>query len=462
MQLVTLAFVILLAQIGNPGGQYPYPPGQYPGGQYPGGVGIPMPRRSKKTTSTSDSKKDSVNSSTVSGVVQKIEDKSMDVQAEDSRIITFTLTDQTAMPKDLKVGYTVDVTARQDDKGNFIADTIKVTKKDSGEGSSAAQSSDSDAAPESASTRLKGPKYDADDNGPPQLKRGKPAPRPTRQSDEDTQITENTTKPADSAPPAATTTTEDSPTLSLAHPTARRVVTRPAPLDPRDALVMQARDEAANFLEGLPNYVCNENTTRYVSEGHVTDWHAIDVVTLELVYVGGKEDYRNIQINGKPVKGRVEDTGAWSTGEFGTILLDLFSPATAAKFKFVREASLSGFNTSLYDFSVEREHSHWHVQFAAQSIFPSYKGSIWVDKKTARVVRIEMQATNIPAEFPEDAVETAVDYGYISLGTPDKFFLPTHAEILSCERGANACGRNVIEFRNYHKFTGESTIIFDK
>jgi hypothetical protein len=44
----------------------------------------------------------------------------------------------------------------------------------------------------------------------------------------------------------------------------------------------------------------------------------------------------------------------------------------------------------------------------------------------------------------------------------EKFFLPTQAEILSCERGANVCGRNVIEFRNYHRFTGETKIIFDK
>jgi len=33
-------------------------------------------------------------------------------------------------------------------------------------------------------------------------------------------------------------------------------------------------------------------------------------------------------------------------------------------------------------------------------------------------------------------------------------------EILSCERGSNQCSRNVIDFRNYHKYSGESTITF--
>jgi hypothetical protein len=36
------------------------------------------------------------------------------------------------------------------------------------------------------------------------------------------------------------------------------------------------------------------------------------------------------------------------------------------------------------------------------------------------------------------------------------------AEVLSCDRGSNVCDRNVIEFRNYHKFTGESVIKFNQ
>ena len=47
-------------------------------------------------------------------------------------------------------------------------------------------------------------------------------------------------------------------------------------------------------------------------------------------------------------------------------------------------------------------------------------------------------------------------------GQPDKFLLPVHAEALSCWRNSNECQRNVIEFRNYHKFEGESIIKFDQ
>jgi len=58
-------------------------------------------------------------------------------------------------------------------------------------------------------------------------------------------------------------------------------------------------------------------------------------------------------------------------------------------------------------------------------------------------------------------VESATDYQYIRIGER-QFLLPVHAETLSCERGTSICSHNVIDFRNYHKYTGEATIEFGK
>jgi hypothetical protein len=115
----------------------------------------------------------------------------------------------------------------------------------------------------------------------------------------------------------------------------------------------------------------------------------------------------------------------------------------------------------MYDFEVEQPHSHWHVWMPSQSMFPAYHGSIWIDKETGRVLRIEMQGYHMPEEFPLDKVESATDYQYIRIGE-NQFLLPVHAETLSCERGTSVCSHNVIDFRNYHKYTGEATIEFGK
>ena len=70
-----------------------------------------------------------------------------------------------------------------------------------------------------------------------------------------------------------------------------------------------------------------------------------------------------------------------------------------------------------------------------------------------------MQADNVPKDFPMDATEWSVDYDTVHLGTAN-FLLPTHAESLSCQRGSTICTKNTVEFRDYHKYSGESTVTF--
>jgi hypothetical protein len=101
------------------------------------------------------------------------------------------------------------------------------------------------------------------------------------------------------------------------------------------------------------------------------------------------------------------------------------------------------------------------VEAPSQLYYPSFKGAIWVDQQTFRVLRIEQSARNIPILFPFDTVETATDYDYVRLSTPTEYVLPVDAEVLSCVRGTSNCARNRIEFRNYRKFGAETSITFD-
>ena len=210
--------------------------------------------------------------------------------------------------------------------------------------------------------------------------------------------------------------------------------------------------------------MCQQFTTRYIrGGGGERGWRALDVVSANVVYENNKESYRNIMINGKPAKKSMEELpGSWSTGEFGTTLRSLLSRRTAADFRFRKESTVAGLNTRVYDYKVERLRSDWRIQLGSQAIIPGYSGRVWIDTKDARVLRIEMQADNIPEEFPLDKVEAANDYGFVRLGGVVDYLLPTHAENLSCQRGTDICSRKSIDFRNYHKYSGESTIVFDK
>jgi hypothetical protein len=228
-----------------------------------------------------------------------------------------------------------------------------------------------------------------------------------------------------------------------------------------EPLIRRAADAAMEFTETLPSYVCTELVTRTQSESTPANFQPIDVVSMEVLYTDGREDYRNIQINGKKIVKKIEETGgAWSTGEFGTVLVDLFSPATGATFHYRRDSRAGGIMAKMYDFEVAREGSHWNIHATSQTYIPAYVGSVWIDPATSRVLRIEMEGKGFPGEFPLDHVESATDYQYIRLGDAKQYLLPVHAETLSCQRNSSFCQRNVIDFRNYHKYTGESTVTF--
>jgi hypothetical protein len=225
-------------------------------------------------------------------------------------------------------------------------------------------------------------------------------------------------------------------------------------------LIDKTKDWAMTFTNGLPNYICDQLTTRYIEQSRSAGWEPLDIITAKVVYEDGKEDYRDITVGGKKTnKGMMELGGSTSTGEFASTLRSLFSEPTAAEFKLYESTSVDGTAASIYDFKVALKNSDWTIQIGGQMMRPAYSGSVWIEKSTGEVRRIEMQADNIPHDFPLDSIQMAVDYDKIRLGTAE-FLLPVHSENLACQRGSPICTKNAIDFRDYHKFTGESTIDF--
>jgi len=282
-------------------------------------------------------------------------------------------------------------------------------------------------------------------------------------------------QPAQSAsapPPATQSQPQSAPACSNAPPILKRgkqpdlppcpdpplAASAPAPADsirtrslsPSEALIERARGAAFEFSENLPNFICREVMARYRQRGR--EETPLDVVSAEIIYDHGKESYRNVKINDRPTDTSLEEiSGSWSTGEFASTLLSLFSADTNARFRSGGASSISGFSAQVYDFEVPKGNSRWTVHVDSQTLVPAYGGSLWVDPSTARVLRIEMQARNIPSDFPMDTIESAVDYSYVSIGGKS-YVLPVHAESLGCPTGAGDCSHNLIDFRNYHEF----------
>lgn len=229
--------------------------------------------------------------------------------------------------------------------------------------------------------------------------------------------------------------------------------TAPGPSAP---LIERARYAAFQFSQKLPNFICQEYIARYAQRGE--DKRPLDIVQADVVYSNGEESYHNVRVGGRPTnKGMMDMEGSRSTGEFATMLLNLFAPATNTQFRSGGRKVISGSIAEVYDFQVLQENSHWEVKAESQSMRPGYKGAVWIDPATARVLRIEMEATDIPPDFPMDRIESAVDYAFTTIAG-NSSLLPVHAESLGCQRSSPDCSHNVIDFRNYHQFKADVKI----
>lgn len=450
---------------------YPYPPGQYPGnmpqGQIPGG----LHRGKKKQTNQATEPTIAADGLTVSN-----DGKKLLVATQDGRVLTMSITPETKFtrsdndidPAKIIPRTTVHVEAAEDDdafltavKVNLLKDTPAPPRPALAQahpGAARPMSSNDDQPEEEMAqpTILKNPVSVPDR---PVLHHGKPSKSETAASNDDvtsspapapTTVASNASAAAKPASPSSGDTdfTIDSDTPAV------------KPASHSEALIDKTKEWTETFTNGLPNYICDQLTTRYVERSRSTGWEPLDVLTAKVVYEDGKEDYRDITVGGKKTnKSMMELGGSTSTGEFASTLRSLFSPMSDAEFKLYESTSVNGTAAAIYDFKVMLRRSDWTISIGGQTLRPAYSGSVWIDKSTGEVRRIEMQADNVPKDFPLDSIQMAVDYDKMRLGTGE-FLLPVHAENLACQRGSPICTKNAIDFRDYHKFTGESTIEF--
>jgi hypothetical protein len=118
---------------------------------------------------------------------------------------------------------------------------------------------------------------------------------------------------------------------------------------------------------------------------------------------------------------------------------------------------IRGAQTSLYEFRVDEATSHWRITVNGRSISPAYRGRVWLETETGRVYRIEMEALDIPPNFPMHSSETMVEYGWVEIAGK-RHLLPLESANLFCSRSSTLCRKNELEFTDYRKFSASSSV----
>ena len=235
-------------------------------------------------------------------------------------------------------------------------------------------------------------------------------------------------------------------------------------------IIRDVREYALNYTKGLPDYICTQVTrrkqggepgSRYAVRGAAEpSFQTVDTLTIRLSYFEQKEDYKLILVNNTPTTRNYQDVGgATSSGEFGSMMREIFEPATRTSFDWDHWATLRGKLVMAFRYNVEQSHSQWAIDYERKEhIFPAYSGLIYIDKDLHVVMRVTLNADDIPPTFPIHLAHTILDYDYQDI-SGHEFLLPLKAQIEMSADGIRT--RNETEFRLYRKYSAESEIKYD-
>ena len=231
------------------------------------------------------------------------------------------------------------------------------------------------------------------------------------------------------------------------------------PLERTDPLVLKAVEANQAFTDRLPDYTCHQEMKRASSRNLGKKWDEKDVVEADVLIYRGDDYYQNITIDGSPFDGPITQIGwVWSRGEFSSILLNLFGDHTRAEFEPDGEPEeIAGYTARPYKYHVEQGRSLWTLVFNNREYNPEYIGRVWLDVETGRAIRVELEAQNLPWDYPMITAEAMVEYADVEIGEAE-YLLPAVSSNMSCVRGSARCYRNELAFAGCQKFTSDSSM----
>jgi hypothetical protein len=235
----------------------------------------------------------------------------------------------------------------------------------------------------------------------------------------------------------------------------------PPPPEEQQAVISEIREYALNYSKSLPDFICTQVTRKYVGATGQQDFHPVGTVVEHLTYFEQKEHYKVTMVNDKVVDVVSHEAvgGASSAGDFGSMLKVTLWPKAEAMIEFDRWATLRGNLCYVFSYRIASGNSDYTVQFGPSGrIVVGYRGLIYVDKKTHVILRLSVEATDIPASFPVQEASERLDYGYQNL-SGQQFLLPLKAQVFL--RHDRERSRNDIEFRLYQKYSAEASIKFE-
>ena len=221
-------------------------------------------------------------------------------------------------------------------------------------------------------------------------------------------------------------------------------------------ILRQITENALKYGQILPDFVCSKLTRRNADQtGTGQHWRLIDSVDDELTYVGRKENYRPISVNGKKPGGASRPAGPFN--EFGGLLASVFDPKAQADFKWHSWVTVNRRRMYVFAYTVAPANSQLTIGFKTPKAV-GFSGLFYADVETGMVMHIFVIAQS-PPNFLLTNVTYDLLYDFLKIGDRP-FVVPVKSDFHGKE--GKSLIWNEVEFRRYRKAGADPADQFDK
>jgi hypothetical protein len=210
------------------------------------------------------------------------------------------------------------------------------------------------------------------------------------------------------------------------------------------------------YLARLPDYTCRVTIERAERRNIRAAYSVSDRLRLEIAYAGGHEYYA------WPGDSRFENTieellperGMVSEGSWALHMRKLFL-TNDAQFSPPR---LDAEELRL-DFLVPAVRSGFAVSVGGASVPAALHGSVWFDRTTLDVRRLEVRVEDTPRSVRVESTREVTSYGNAVVGDVP-VVLPLTSELVLVDRDGSQ-RRNRSQFNDCHRYAGSATVRYD-
>jgi hypothetical protein len=229
------------------------------------------------------------------------------------------------------------------------------------------------------------------------------------------------------------------------------------------AILDKIREYANTYTQTLPNFICTQVTRRQVDQtGTGEHYQSIDKIQEQLTYFDHHESYKVVMVNGQMVQNKDHEKlgGAVTSGEFGSIMAEIFAPETEAEFDWDHLGRWDGHIVNVFHYRVRQPLSHYSIEHVPSSrrIIAGYHGLVYADRENSAIRHITLECEDIPKDFPIQNLRTELTYDVAKI-SGQEFLLPLKWEMHS--RDGKYLAWNSAEYALYRRFETSTTLTFD-